>query len=340
MNSEAGDRERLAALVERWVGIDSVTGNEAAFLEELQGHLEGLGFCCERQPLEPGRWNLLARRPGQRPRLLYSTHVDTVPPFLPVRRDEEAVWGRGACDTKGGIVAMIEAGSRLVAQGHEALGYLFVVGEEVDHAGAKLAQKLGRLGCEQIVLCEPTCNQVVTAQKGMLRCTVRAEGRAAHSAYPERGESAVHKLVEALHRMLHREWPRDERLGTTDLNVGEVRGGVAANVMAPKAEATLLIRTVSENQRVVEELASCCAGEVTLEGIFGNDPVHFEVPPGEPTCTVRFNTDAAYLAPLGPIWLVGPGDIRLAHSVDEHIRISSLVEGVELYERLGQRVLG
>lgn len=321
-----------------WLSIDSVSGREEAFLQRLQAHLEARGFACERQPVEPGRWNLLVTRGSSRPRFVYSTHVDTVPPHLPVRHEDGVVYGRGACDTKGGIVAMIAAGERLLADGIEEFGYLFVVGEEVDHCGAKRARAIG-LQTDRIILCEPTRNHVVAAQKGMIKLHVRAEGIAAHSAYPERGVSAIHRLLDALERLRAEPWPNHELLGPTTLNVGVIEGGVAANVFAPSAAAEVLVRTVSATAPLLARIEELCGEHVQIEVPASNDPVFFDPPDGVPTMTVAFNTDATYLCELAPVWLVGPGDIEVAHSDDEHIVLDELERGVDLYEKLGRIAL-
>lgn len=322
----------------RWIDIESISGNEAAFLEALEEQLAGMGFRVERQPVDTDQWNLVARR-GDDPSLLYSTHVDTVPPFLPSRLDEDAVYGRGACDTKGGIVAMIEAGERLLADGIEDFGYLFVVGEEVDHVGARTATSLD-LHPRRIILCEPTGNRVVRAQKGMVKATLHSQGIAAHSAYPERGHSAVHDLLDAIAALRSHAWPVDEVLGPTTLNVGVIQGGVASNVVAAEAHAEILLRTVSATEPLVATIEELVGDRARVEVPAANDPVFFDPPEGVETCLAAFNTDATYLAELGPVWLVGPGDIEVAHSKNEHVTLASLDAGVDLYERLGRMVVG
>ena len=329
--------DRLARWLARWIDVESISGNEASFLEALEEHFASRGFVTARDEVETGRWNLLALR-RENPRLLYSTHVDTVPPFLPARRENGAVFGRGACDTKGGIVAMSEAGERLLADGFDDFGYLFVVGEEVDHRGARHARNLP-LRPDRIVLCEPTRNRVVRAQKGMVKLVLRTEGVAGHSAYPDRGHSAVHDLLDLLHAIRAHDWPTDETLGPTTLNVGVIEGGVAANVFAPSARAEVMIRAVSPVDALVDTLRSLVGERGELEVLAANDPVFFDPPAGVETCLASFNTDASYLAALGPVWLVGPGDIEVAHSKDEHITLASLEAGVDLYERLGREVL-
>lgn len=328
------DEEALAQELMRWLEIDSVTPNERAYLEQLEAEFVRRGYVCERQEVSESRWNLVARRGD--PALYYSTHVDTVPPFLPVRRQGRTIYGRGACDTKGGLLSMMEAADRL---GGAAVGFLLVVGEEVDHIGAKRSRALS-MRPAQIILCEPTINRVVSAQKGMIRVHASAQGVAAHSAYPERGESAVHKLIEGLHALLAHSWPEEPTLGQTTLNVGQIEGGVAANVFAPEASASVLIRTVrptSEYEPVLQELAR--GAGIELEILVENDPVFFSPPEDVPTCTVAFNTDATYLSQLGPVWLVGPGDIEVAHTDHEHITLDDMLEGIALYERLGRIAL-
>lgn len=334
---------QLQALVDQliaWINIDSVTPNEGAYLEALEQFFTARGYTCTRQPVEPGRWNLLATRKPN-PKVLLSTHVDTVPPFIPARVEGELVYGRGACDTKGGLVAMTEAARRMDEAGHgDEVGFLLVVGEEVDHIGAKTAPGLG-LSPERIILCEPTLNRVVEAQKGMIKLGICAHGKAAHSAYPARGESALHRTIDALHGMLHAQWPHDQTLGPTTLNVGMLEGGVAHNVFAPLAQGSVLIRTVAPTKDyapLITALTDPHRVEAPIE--VENDPVFFDPPHGEATCTVSFNTDASYLGPIAPIWLVGPGDIEVAHTDHEHISVEQMIAGAALYERLILKALG
>lgn len=322
------------AILEQWLNIESISGNESNFLETLENHLSSLGYQCSRQPLSPTRWNLLALGKSD-PTFLFSTHVDTVPPFLPVVVEEDCIKGRGACDTKGGIYSMIEAGEKLKSDGHDAFGYLFVVGEEVDHCGAKKAPSLD-IHVSRIILCEPTLNKVVSAQKGMIKLILTAKGIAGHSAYPEKGESAVHKLLNFLAAVDDQTWPTHEELGPTTINVGVIEGGVAANVFAPGATAQVLIRTVSPTSPFVEKLQKMASdADVKVEIPASNDPVFFDPPPGFPTKVVAFNTDATYLRPMAPIWLVGPGDIEDAHSVNEFISFEQIEAGIDTYYRLG-----
>ena len=331
------DHNNLAQALESWLRIDSTSGRERQFLEVLEQGFNDEDWTTERQDVTEDRFNLIATT-DKEPKVLFSTHVDTVPPFLPIRRDGDIIYGRGACDTKGGLLAMWEAARRLRAQGFDEIGFLLVVGEEVDHCGAIKAQELD-MEPEQIILCEPTENQVVRAQKGMLRLQLQTTGIAGHSAFPDDGDSAIDPLLEALARLGDHRWPVDDLLGPTTFNIGVIEGGVAANVFAPQARAELLFRAVSPVEALLETVEELVGDDVEIAEAIYNDPVFFEAPTGVDTCTVPFNTDATYLAALGEVWLVGPGDIRHAHSDDEHIDLSELAAGIDLYMDLARRVL-
>lgn len=329
--------QALADLLEHWLAVDSTSGEEREFLELLEAFFSDDGWKVERQRVADGRWNLVIRD-GEELDLIFSTHVDTVPPFLPVRRTEDEIFGRGACDTKGGLVAMWAAARRLRDRGVKGLGFLLVVGEEVDHCGAKVAARLD-LEPARIILCEPTRNRVVSAQKGMLKFTLTTSGVAGHSAFPDDGVSAVDPLLDALQRLREEPWPEDELLGPTTINIGVITAGVAANVFAPSAQAQVLMRAVSDTEELLARVEEVIGDSVELDKPIYNDPVFFDPPPGVATCTVPFNTDATYLRPLGEIWLVGPGDIRCAHSDDERIALKSLMDGVDLYVDLAEIAL-
>jgi len=230
---------------------------------------------------------------------------------------------------------MTRAAEQLLDEGIRDFGFLLVVGEEVDHRGAKEARRLD-LSPDRILLCEPTCNRVVSGQKGMVKIDVRAAGTAAHSAFPDEGVSAIHRLLETLDRIRSADWPTDALLGETTVNVGTIEGGVAANVLAPEARAEVLFRTVAAADPVLERLDELCSDGVEIAPVTHNDPVEFDPPDGVDTCVVPFNTDAPYLTELGPIWLAGPGDIRVAHSDHEHITRQALDDGISLYANLAR----
>ena len=238
------------------VDIESTTYNEGAVGAWLEAYLLRLGFAVERMYVEHPpesrhageRFNLYASVEGGRPDVVFSTHMDTVPPYIPSSEDAEFIYGRGSCDAKGIIAAQTSAAVRLRDQGAK-VGLLFVVGEERDSAGARLANEHSR-GSRFLINGEPTDNRLALASKGALRATIRAAGKMGHSAYPELGESAIHKLVLALERVLALKLPIVEDIGPGTLNIGVIEGGHAPNVIADKAEAHVLVRLVGPSDEV------------------------------------------------------------------------------------------
>lgn len=328
--------ERVVTRLAQFIDIPSVTGEEEAYAHAAAAALAELGFAVELRLVAPGRPNVLAHR--GRGRLLFATHLDTVPPFIPARLAPDRVFGRGACDTKGLFACMLEAAALLIAEGHEDLGFLLVVGEEVDHAGAKAARGYG-LTAEAVLLGEPTELALMRAQKGVLRLTLEASGRAAHSGYPERGDSAIEKLLAALERMRTLPLGSDPLLGSAYLNVGVIQGGVAANVLAPTAAAEVMIRTVSPGAELAARIQSAAGELVRVTVGTSTDPVRLHLLAGYPTAVAGFATDAPYLAAIGPVVLAGPGSILDAHTAEEHITHADLAAGVALYVDLARRLL-
>jgi len=327
--------------LERWLNIDATSGRETAQLQALETDLGAEGFSVARHPV-PGcdpllRWNILATRKSAD--VVMCTHVDTVPPFLPVKRTEDALWGRGACDTKGVLLAMFEAVNRLTSAEADRVAFLLVVGEETDHCGAAAAREMA-LRPTQIILGEPTRGRVATGQKGILKVALNAQGVAGHSAFPETGSSAIQKLLSALGRIEAHAWPSDPDIGTTTYNIGFIEGGVASNVFAPEASAEVMFRAVSETSDLFSTVVELCGEDAEAAVVSHAEPQRFNPPAGFETCVVPFNSDAAWLRHLGPVWLAGPGDIRLAHSVKEHITFDDLDEGAQLYARLIRQALG
>lgn len=320
-------------VLEDWLSIDSTTGRERAFAEALEAFFTDRGLGVNRQDVAPDRFNLLVA-PGDAVEVLLSTHIDTVPPFFGPRRDGDLLRARGACDTKGGLFAMWRAFESLPPEDQRRVGFLLVVGEEVDHVGAERAARDGWPGVRHIILCEPTRNRLARGQKGILKIALHAEGRAGHSAFAEAGHSAVHALVAVLADLIGADWPDHPELGPTTLNVGVIEGGVAANVFAPSARAEILFRAVTPPDELHAQVEAIVDGRARIEPICANPPVELAWWPGFETDVVPFNTDAPYLYGVAPITLVGPGDIRTAHSPDEHIAIPDLEAGVALYRRI------
>ncbi|HET9531851.1 MAG TPA: M20/M25/M40 family metallo-hydrolase, partial [Blastocatellia bacterium] len=312
-------------LTRRLIEIPSISGSEKEVAGFLADYLSGAGFDVELQEAEPDRPNLYARR-GE-PDVVLSTHTDTVPPYMEFREDDETIWGRGACDAKGLIAAMVKAAERLIDSEVSDFGLLFLVGEEAGSQGAVEANKIPNR-VRYLINGEPTESKLALGSKGSLRATLRARGRAAHSAYPEMGESAIEKLLDTLSDLRAAKLPEDATLGASTLNIGRIAGGVAANVIPPEAEAEILLRVVSETgslKRIIEETVR---GRVDVEYTFACDPVFTEQLDGFETAVVAFTTDIPKLTNWGRPLLYGPGSILDAHTSNEKILKRDLAQSV------------
>jgi acetylornithine deacetylase len=269
-----------------------------------------------------------------------STHMDTVPPFISSSEDATHIHGRGSCDAKGVIAAQITAAERLRGEGLGEIGLLFTVDEELGSLGARAADShaLAR-ECEYLINGEPTENRLAVGSKGSLRLKLSAEGRAAHSAYPERGESAIEKLLDVLADVRSAAWPRDEFFGETTCNVGTLRGGTRPNVIPAAAEAELQIRLVTPSSEVKKVLEGIAAARARVEYLSTAEPVRMLAVEGFEQEVVRFTTDIPYLKSWGRPLLIGPGSILDAHTDGERVSKRELEESVELYARLVKSLL-
>jgi acetylornithine deacetylase len=331
------------ALTRQLVDIESVTYNEGAVGEFLDAFLCERGFAVERTAVSQPpnsrytgpRFNLYAGN-GERPDVVLSTHMDTVPPFYPSSEDDLFLYGRGTCDAKGIIAAQVAAGERLREAGVKA-GLLFVVGEERDSAGAKTAN-LHPKGSRFLINGEPTDNRLALASKGVLRVEVRARGVMAHSAYPELGDSAVHKLVQVLDRLRTLPLPSVEGVGPSTLNIGVIEGGRAPNVIADAASAQVLIRLVGPSDETRKSLEQAAAGLAELEYVLEIPFVRMRKIEGLDTMVAAFTTDIPALDQWGEPLLLGPGSIHVAHTPFEKIAKRELLEAVDLYFEVAQRL--
>lgn len=328
------------ALARQLIDVASPTGSEGKVGEVLEEQLRGLGLITTRDVVAEGRFNLLART-AARPRVVINSHIDTVPPWFASREDDDFIYGRGACDTKGIIAAMLAAGERLLSERVDEFAFLFVVGEETDSIGAKQANvTFADLGSEYVVVGEPTESVFARASKGALTCTVRFEGVAAHSAYPHLGDSAITKLVAAITAINATDWGRHDVLGETTVNVGVVRGGQRPNIIPAEAECELIFRLVTTPEEVEAQLAEVVApfgGKIVASR--GNRPQFMTVPEGERSEVVSFNTDVPWLSNLGKPLLFGPGSILDAHGVNEKIAKRDLLAAVDTYEAMVKSLL-
>jgi acetylornithine deacetylase len=332
------------------VNIESTTYHEGPAGEFLHSFLEEQRYTVERMPVEqpdhaltPGagdgdRFNLYAAMPGVTPDVVLSTHIDTVPPYFGCTEDDEFLYGRGTCDAKGIVAAQAAAAERLRDAGVK-VGLLFVVGEERDSAGAKTANENPR-GSKFLINGEPTDNRLALASKGALRVEIRAKGRMAHSAYPELGESAIDKLIEALHDVLAMELPVEPEIGPSTLNIGLLQGGRAPNVIADKAEAHLLIRLVGPSEGIREEILRVVGDRAEVRFSLDLPFVRMRKVGNLPTMVAKFTTDIPSLTEWGEPFLLGPGSIHVAHTPGEKIAKKELLEAVGLYYDLAIELVG
>ena len=330
-------------LAARLMEIESTSGREEAVVDWMHGFLAGREWSVQRIPVSPGRDDVFATPAGEVariPRVTFSTHLDTVPPFIPPRIDGDALRGRGACDAKGIAAAMICAAERL-RERDVAVGLLFVVGEETAHDGAHAANEFARTlfgdapsDSRILINGEPTESTLAVGTKGAMRAVVRVTGQAAHSAYPHLGRSATRELVKLLTELDALELPSDPLLGETTVNIGSLAGGVADNVLAPSAEARLMIRLVGPADEVWRLIEQCIGDRASVEQGPTVQAVRLGVLPGFPTSVAAYATDIPELSNWGRPHLFGPGSIHTAHRDDEHVKIAELREAVSAYERL------
>ncbi|MCL4865026.1 MAG: M20/M25/M40 family metallo-hydrolase [Gemmatimonadales bacterium] len=326
------------ALTKALVALDTPTGAEAAATDLMDRTLRELGWQVHRQAVEPGRDNLYAWR--EPPELVFTTHLDCVPPYVPLREDAERIWGRGSCDAKGIAAAMVAAAERLAALGERRIGLLFVVGEEDGSEGALAAAALEPKG-RFLINGEPTEGRLVVGQKGALRVTVRAAGRAAHSGYPEEGASALLPLLDTLERIRHLPLPVDPVLGAATLNIGTLQAGSAPNVIPANAYAQLLVRTVGPAGPLQEAIAACAAPgvEIAFPLEIPSYRAAGTIPDGWEATVVSYGSDLPFLVDWGLGFQLGPGTIRVAHTDQEHIAKADLMRGVDQYVALARALL-
>ena len=328
----------LFAFTRRLIDIPSVSGDEGGVARFLVESLLTRGFRAELQKVEENRANVVAWGEAP-PRFVLSTHLDTVPPHIASGEDDEFIYGRGACDAKGIIAAQVWAATRLRDAGVKDVGLLFTVDEEQASLGARVANQ-HRLAesCQFLINGEPTDNLLATGSKGSLRARVKTTGRAAHSAYPEHGESAIEKLLDVLADVRRHIWPRDEFFGETTVNVGTIAGGTRSNVIPAEAEAVLHVRLTTPSVVIKDALETIAAGRAEVEYLSVSEPVRMLAVEGFEQRVVRFTTDISYLDRWGRPLLLGPGSILDAHTPHERVQKRELERAVELYVQLVRRL--
>jgi acetylornithine deacetylase len=329
-------------LTRQLIDIESISGDEAAVGHYLYGELCRAGYEARKIPVEGERFNLYATSPEQpHPSVIFSTHIDTVPPFIPSSEDATKIYGRGACDAKGIIAAQIAAAEILRQQGIY-VGLLFVAGEERDSLGAKVANDYAadqHIRSRYLINGEPTENRIALASKGTLRVEVSASGRMAHSAYPELGDSAIDKLIAALSRLLAMPLPSDPGIGPCTLNIGLIEGGRAPNVISDYAHADLVYRLIGPTDELRRQILQAAGSQVKIEFPLELPFVRLRTVDGLPTMIAAFTTDIPRLTNWGEPLLIGPGSIHVAHTEKEFIEKRELVEAIDLYAMIAKKLV-
>ena len=327
-------------LTRQLIDIESISGNETAVANYLYGELALLGYQVRKMPVEENRFNVYATAPeagSREPEVVFSTHMDTVPPFIPSSEDTGRIYGRGSCDAKGIIAAQVAASERLRREGVYP-GLLFVVGEERDSLGAKVANDHAPKSCKFLVNGEPTENHIALASKGTLRAEVTARGRMAHSAYPELGESAIDKLIPALSRLRAMPLPSDPEIGPCTLNIGLIEGGRAPNVIPDYAHADLLYRLVGKSHELRKQILATAGSDVEVTFPLELPFLRLRTVEGLPTMIAKFTTDIPKLTKWGQPVLIGPGSIHVAHTDGEYIEKKQLFDAIDLYRKIAKEL--
>ncbi|MBI4469569.1 MAG: M20/M25/M40 family metallo-hydrolase [Acidobacteria bacterium] len=329
----------IVELTRRLIDIPSVTGEESEAGRFISRLLEDLGYRVTLQDTGGGRVNVLGTTASP-PLVMLTTHYDTVPPFMPSGEDGDYVYGRGACDAKGILAAQVLAAERLRADGINEVGLLFVVDEELGSHGARVANEhASAFQCRFLINGEPTENRLATGSKGSLRAVVSTEGRAAHSAYPEAGDSAIDRLLDILSDIRSYPWPEDAFFGRTTCNIGLIAGGTRPNIVPASASAEIHIRLVTGSSPIREILDEIVKGRGRVEVLSVTEPVRMVAVEGFEQCVVRFTTDIPHLSNWGEPLLLGPGSILDAHTAHERVSKRQLAEAVELYVSLVHKLL-
>lgn len=328
----------VVALARMLIDIDSTTGHEGAAARVLAGYLRERGYAVLEQPVDEGRDRINVIAAVGEPEVVFSTHIDCVPPFFPSRVEGDLLYGRGACDAKGILAAQVAAAEQLRAAGETRVGLVFVAGEERGSEGAMAANRIASRS-RFLINGEPTDNRLGAATRGVFRVRITTSGRAAHSGYPELGVSAIDALIDVLVALRHADWPADPVLGRTHYTIGLISGGVAPNVVSPHASAELTFRSVGAHDDIRAVLAATVGDRAIVSEVLEVPPVRLDTRPGFETAVFAYTTDIPFLSAWGTPLLLGPGSIHVAHTDREHVRLDELHAAVGLYASLATSLL-
>lgn len=328
---------KVFELTKKLVNIPSLAGDEDEIADFLSLYLEELGFDVREQKIEERRRNIFARS-GPKPRVMLCTHMDTVPEYFGASEDDNYLYGRGACDAKGILASMILASQELKQEGLTEVGLLFVVGEETDSIGAKMAEAT-REKSEFIIVGEPTENKLGIGHKGVVTLKIHASGKAAHSASPHASESAIEKLLDILQTIRQMDFGQDPVLGQTTVNIGMIEGGLAPNVIPSSASAKVSLRTSLSSEKILERIREASLAQVEIEVLTRSEPQTLFTVPGFEKAVLPFGSDIPYLKSFGKPLLIGPGSVLDAHTETEKIDKRQLLEAVPIYKKLVRTLL-
>lgn len=335
------DSVEVIRLTRRLCDIPSISNHEENVAEEIASILKKMGLHVARQTVggKLGRDNLLATVSHEKPEIILTTHIDTVPPFFGTFWQDGWLYGRGVCDAKGIAAAQICALQNLMHEGEGRVGLLFVVGEETDSDGAVAAAQGFVPPVKYFINGEPTDLKLVSAMKGVLNFELSVVGKAAHSAYPHAGKSAIHQLLGDLQRLTQYPWPNSDKYGQTTLNVGLLQGGVAPNVLAPSAMASCVMRTTDDVEGLARQVQGLLDPSTQIRINSRSSPIDLHTIAGMDTCVVAFGSDIPHLAPIGKPLLLGPGSILDAHTSHERVHPDDLQQATQHYQQMAKALL-
>ena len=326
----------VVSLAAELLATPSTTRDEGAVVDLVARWLVARDWNVTVQEVTPGRGNVWASRKGGGVTL--STHLDTVPPYVPPRRADGRLYGRGACDAKGIAAAMMIAADRLATEGEQRVDLLLVVGEERGSDGARMANQLPATS-RWLINGEPTESILASGCKGAQRVIVRTVGKEAHSAYPHLGHSAIAPMLQMLPELEALPLPTDAVLGPTTVNVGLIRGGTEANIVPGACEAEMMVRLVGDVAPVKAALDAWAEGRAELEYGSFIPAQHFHTVPGMKSAPVAYTSDIPLLTNWGKPLLFGPGSIHVAHTPDEYVSEDELRASVDTYVSLVRMLL-
>ena len=350
------------------LNVDSTSGKEAELADMLVVELQAPGRKVDVYEVGDGTKNIMVS--WGEPKVVFCTHMDTVPPYISPAFSDTQVTGRGTCDAKGQIFAMYEACKVLESKGYTDFALLLLAGEETGSFGAKafsvMAAEENKMW-DYVIVGEPTDNCMASAAKGTKSFEVSFTGKACHSGYPENGQSAIGFFNDFMNALRSIVFPNDEILGDTTWNVGKLISDNPQNILSDRLTCRVYFRTTFESDEMVCNIMKNIAGPeaklrfgrrkvqdgsdilakevapwqkaMTVKAFGGDTPSRFEVLPGFPSKPVAFGSDAPQLKRFKNKILCGPGSILVAHRPEEHILLKEIEQAISNYIRIYTEIM-